>query len=204
MGVHLAFPEVWSELNSFPFGSDRIGLATNLPFPRPQSMSSLGANAVPGTASADHVYLSACSFVFLQFAVEKLRELECWKQELQDEAHTLIDFFCEDKKTMKLDECFQIFRDFCTRFNKAVKVWLAASVSRGCLDFYFPSSRPSPLLTTERHFASPRFQEHLTQVALPGSRLGLLESGSAIPAPRACVASGAASDCLCCFGAQAA
>ncbi|KAL4675131.1 hypothetical protein H8957_008794 [Semnopithecus entellus] len=58
---------------------------------------------------------------FLQFAVEKLRELECWKQELQDEAHTLIDFFCEDKKTMKLDECFQIFRDFCTRFNKAVK-----------------------------------------------------------------------------------
>ncbi|XP_032102281.1 FH2 domain-containing protein 1 [Sapajus apella] len=58
---------------------------------------------------------------FLQFAVEKLRELECWKQELQDEAHTLIDFFCEDKKTMKLDECFQIFRDFCTKFNKAVK-----------------------------------------------------------------------------------
>ncbi|XP_030672104.1 FH2 domain-containing protein 1 isoform X2 [Nomascus leucogenys] len=58
---------------------------------------------------------------FLQFAIEKLRELECWKQELQDEAYTLIDFFCEDKKTMKLDECFQIFRDFCTKFNKAVK-----------------------------------------------------------------------------------
>ncbi|NXT88175.1 FHDC1 protein, partial [Anhinga rufa] len=29
--------------------------------------------------------------------------------------------FCEDKETMKLDECFQIFRDFCIRFNKAVK-----------------------------------------------------------------------------------
>ncbi|ELK17494.1 FH2 domain-containing protein 1 [Pteropus alecto] len=58
---------------------------------------------------------------FLQFAVEKLTELEHWKQELQEEAHTLIDFFCEDKETMKLDECLQIFRDFCIKFNKAVK-----------------------------------------------------------------------------------
>lgn len=58
---------------------------------------------------------------FLQFAVEKLTELECWKQELQEEAHALIDFFCEDKETMKLDECLQIFRDFCTKFSKAVK-----------------------------------------------------------------------------------
>lgn len=58
---------------------------------------------------------------FLQFAVEKLTELEHWKRELQDEAHTLIDFFCEDKETMKLDECLQIFRDFCTKFSKAVK-----------------------------------------------------------------------------------
>ncbi|KAL6082436.1 hypothetical protein STEG23_027547, partial [Scotinomys teguina] len=58
---------------------------------------------------------------FLQFAVEKLSELELWKRELQGEAHTLIDFFCEDRETMRLDECFQIFRDFCTRFNKAVK-----------------------------------------------------------------------------------
>ncbi|XP_062054868.1 LOW QUALITY PROTEIN: FH2 domain-containing protein 1-like [Lepus europaeus] len=58
---------------------------------------------------------------FLQFAVEKLTELEHWKQELQDKAHTLIDFFCEDKETMKLDECLQIFRDFCVKFNKAVQ-----------------------------------------------------------------------------------
>ncbi|XP_075400912.1 FH2 domain-containing protein 1 [Tenrec ecaudatus] len=58
---------------------------------------------------------------FLQFAVDKLTELEHWRHELQGEAHTLIDFFCEDKGTMKLDECLQIFRDFCTKFNKAVK-----------------------------------------------------------------------------------
>ncbi|KAG8507336.1 FH2 domain-containing protein 1 [Galemys pyrenaicus] len=58
---------------------------------------------------------------FLQFATEKLMDLEHWRHELQDEAHALIDFFCEDKETMKLDECLQIFRDFCVKFNKAVK-----------------------------------------------------------------------------------
>ncbi|XP_021251558.1 FH2 domain-containing protein 1 isoform X2 [Numida meleagris] len=58
---------------------------------------------------------------FLQFAVRHLKELEHQKGELQKEGNALIDFFCEDKETMKLDECFQIFRDFCLRFNKAVK-----------------------------------------------------------------------------------
>ncbi|XP_062991320.1 FH2 domain-containing protein 1 [Elgaria multicarinata webbii] len=58
---------------------------------------------------------------FLQFAVKELKELEHWKRDLLKEAHALIDFLCEDKETMKLEECFQIFRDFCLRFNKAVK-----------------------------------------------------------------------------------
>ncbi|XP_017661527.1 PREDICTED: FH2 domain-containing protein 1 [Lepidothrix coronata] len=58
---------------------------------------------------------------FLQFAVRHLKELEHQKRELQKEGNALIDFFCEDKETMKLDECFQIFRDFCIRFNTAVK-----------------------------------------------------------------------------------
>ncbi|NXD43775.1 FHDC1 protein, partial [Copsychus sechellarum] len=58
---------------------------------------------------------------FLQFAVRYLKELEHQKGELQKEGSALIDFFCEDKETMKLDECFQIFRDFCIRFNTAVK-----------------------------------------------------------------------------------
>ncbi|NXS09769.1 FHDC1 protein, partial [Neodrepanis coruscans] len=57
----------------------------------------------------------------LQFAVRHLKELEHQKRELQKEGNALIDFFCEDKETMKLDECFQIFRDFCIRFNTAVK-----------------------------------------------------------------------------------
>ncbi|NWQ76122.1 FHDC1 protein, partial [Columbina picui] len=58
---------------------------------------------------------------FLQFAIRHLKELEHQKRELQKEGNALIDFFCEDRETMKLDECFQIFRDFCIRFDKAVK-----------------------------------------------------------------------------------
>ncbi|XP_053559724.1 FH2 domain-containing protein 1 [Bombina bombina] len=58
---------------------------------------------------------------FLQVAVKELKELERQRSDLEKEGHMLIDFFCEDKETMKLDECFQIFRDFCDKFNKAVK-----------------------------------------------------------------------------------
>ncbi|XP_053114604.1 FH2 domain-containing protein 1 [Hemicordylus capensis] len=58
---------------------------------------------------------------FLQFAIKELKELEHFKRDLLKETHTLMDFLCEDKETMKLEECFQIFRDFCLRFNKAVK-----------------------------------------------------------------------------------
>ncbi|KAH0616040.1 hypothetical protein JD844_026825 [Phrynosoma platyrhinos] len=58
---------------------------------------------------------------FLQFAGKELKELEHWKRDLLKEAHALMDFLCEDKETMKLEECFQIFRDFCLRFSKAVK-----------------------------------------------------------------------------------
>lgn len=85
-----------------------------------------------------------CLSVCPQFAVEKLSELEHWKRELQDEAHTLIDFFCEDKETMKLDECLQIFRDFCTKFSKAVKVRQMASLYfLSGSDFFFSPSRAS-------------------------------------------------------------
>lgn len=42
--------------------------------------------------------------------------------DLRREGNVLIDFFCEDKDTFKLDECFRIFQDFCQKFQKAVKV----------------------------------------------------------------------------------
>uniref|UniRef100_A0ACB8E852 Uncharacterized protein n=1 Tax=Sphaerodactylus townsendi TaxID=933632 RepID=A0ACB8E852_9SAUR len=58
---------------------------------------------------------------FFQFAVKEIKELEQWKRDLLKEANALMDFLCEDKETVKLEDCFQIFRDFCLRFNKAVK-----------------------------------------------------------------------------------
>ncbi|PIO24439.1 hypothetical protein AB205_0212780, partial [Aquarana catesbeiana] len=67
------------------------------------------------------VCLGGINIIILQVAVKELKELDTERVELQKEGHTLIDFFCEDKETMKLDECFQIFRDFCDKFNKAVK-----------------------------------------------------------------------------------
>ncbi|KAG2466307.1 FHDC1 protein, partial [Polypterus senegalus] len=59
--------------------------------------------------------------VFIQSAAKTLEELERQMKTMQMEGAVLIDFFCEDKDTMKLDECFRIFQDFCLRFNKAVK-----------------------------------------------------------------------------------
>ncbi|XP_078404347.1 uncharacterized protein fhdc1 [Cetorhinus maximus] len=58
---------------------------------------------------------------FTQQALREVDKLEKERTELQREVNALIDFFCEDKETMKLEECFKIFRDFCDRFKKAVK-----------------------------------------------------------------------------------
>ncbi|MBN3288517.1 FHDC1 protein, partial [Polyodon spathula] len=58
---------------------------------------------------------------FIQSAVRALDEKEKQRVEMRMEGNVLIDFFCEDKETMKLDECFRIFQDFCHKFNKAVK-----------------------------------------------------------------------------------
>lgn len=51
-----------------------------------------------------------------------LQDLKRRRLDLRKEGSTLIDFFCEDKDTFKLDECFRIFQDFCIKFKKAVKV----------------------------------------------------------------------------------
>lgn len=57
-----------------------------------------------------------------QSSTQTLQELKRRRLELRKEGNALIDFFCEDKDTFKLDECFRIFQDFCIKFNKAVKV----------------------------------------------------------------------------------
>ncbi|MEQ2281012.1 FH2 domain-containing protein 1, partial [Ameca splendens] len=58
---------------------------------------------------------------FLQSSAQTLQDLKRRRLDLRKEGNTLIDFFCEDKDTFKLDECFRIFQDFCIKFNKAVK-----------------------------------------------------------------------------------
>ncbi|KAM4750571.1 FH2 domain-containing protein 1 [Anableps anableps] len=58
---------------------------------------------------------------FLQSSGQTLQDLKRRRLDLRKEGNTLIDFFCEDKDTFKLDECFRIFQDFCIKFNKAVK-----------------------------------------------------------------------------------
>ncbi|XP_068607342.1 FH2 domain-containing protein 1 [Brachionichthys hirsutus] len=58
---------------------------------------------------------------FLQGSARTLQDLKTRRVDLRREGHALIDFFCEDKDTFKLDECFRIFQDFNNKFMKAVK-----------------------------------------------------------------------------------
>ncbi|CAN9510567.1 unnamed protein product [Ophioblennius macclurei] len=58
---------------------------------------------------------------FLQTSARTLQDLKRRRLDLRKEGNALIDFFCEDKDTFKLDECFRIFQDFCIKFKKAVK-----------------------------------------------------------------------------------
>uniref|UniRef100_A0A3P8XE21 FH2 domain-containing protein n=2 Tax=Esox lucius TaxID=8010 RepID=A0A3P8XE21_ESOLU len=58
---------------------------------------------------------------FLQSSTKTLQDLKRRRLDLRKEGNALIDFFCEDKETFKLDECFRIFQDFCLKFKKAVK-----------------------------------------------------------------------------------
>ncbi len=57
-----------------------------------------------------------------QSAAGALEDLRIRTDEVQREGDALIDFFCEDRDVFKLDECFQIFQNFCSKFKKAVQV----------------------------------------------------------------------------------
>ncbi|XP_070971282.1 FH2 domain-containing protein 1-like [Oncorhynchus clarkii lewisi] len=58
---------------------------------------------------------------FLQCSTRTLLDLKRCRLDLRKEGKSLIDFFCEDKDTFMLDECFRILQDFCLKFKKAVK-----------------------------------------------------------------------------------
>ncbi|XP_026767770.3 FH2 domain-containing protein 1 isoform X1 [Pangasianodon hypophthalmus] len=58
---------------------------------------------------------------FLQCAAVSLKEVSVCHSLLKTEGDEMIDFFCEDRETFKLDECFYIFYHFCSKFTKAVQ-----------------------------------------------------------------------------------
>ncbi|KAK7909972.1 hypothetical protein WMY93_014656 [Mugilogobius chulae] len=58
---------------------------------------------------------------FLQSSTSALCALRGSRQQLKTESEELLDFFCEDKDSFKLDDCFTIFTSFCQKFTAAVK-----------------------------------------------------------------------------------
>ncbi|XP_053499201.1 uncharacterized protein LOC128619221 isoform X2 [Ictalurus furcatus] len=58
---------------------------------------------------------------FLQCAAVSLKEVSVCRSLLKTEGDEMIDFFCEDRETFKLDECFYIFYHFCSKFSNAVQ-----------------------------------------------------------------------------------
>ncbi|WAQ98975.1 FHDC1-like protein [Mya arenaria] len=55
---------------------------------------------------------------FLAGARKDMSELKEDLKDMESLRLELSDFFCEDERTFKLEECFRIFQTFCDRFNK--------------------------------------------------------------------------------------
>ncbi|XP_067238670.1 protein diaphanous homolog 1 [Chanodichthys erythropterus] len=58
---------------------------------------------------------------FLEVAEVRLNEAQDELESLQKTSKALVEFFCEDDKTFKLEEAFLIFHGFCHRFQRAVQ-----------------------------------------------------------------------------------
>ncbi|XP_053716992.1 FH2 domain-containing protein 1-like [Synchiropus splendidus] len=58
---------------------------------------------------------------FFQSSTLSLCSLRDAREQLYKEGNELMDFFCEDRETFRLDDCFGIFHRFCCRFTDAVK-----------------------------------------------------------------------------------
>lgn len=61
--------------------------------------------------------------VCLQVAEERLKEAEDEVEGMRMSSQALVEFFCEDDSTFKLEEACRVFHLFCHRFQKAVQVW---------------------------------------------------------------------------------
>ncbi|XP_055015646.1 inverted formin-2 isoform X2 [Boleophthalmus pectinirostris] len=58
---------------------------------------------------------------FLEMAEERLREVEDEVEGMRMSSQALVDFFCEDDSTFKLEEACRVFHMFCLRFQRAVQ-----------------------------------------------------------------------------------
>ncbi|XP_063793221.1 uncharacterized protein LOC134948882 [Pseudophryne corroboree] len=58
---------------------------------------------------------------FLEYANEKLKEVKKEIDALQSSRQHLLEFFCEDEDTFRLEECCKIFSCFCQKFQLAIK-----------------------------------------------------------------------------------
>lgn len=61
-------------------------------------------------------------FMYLQVAEERLKEAEDEVEGMKMSSQALVEFFCEDDSTFKLEEACRVFHLFCHRFQRAVQV----------------------------------------------------------------------------------
>uniref|UniRef100_A0A3Q3W8J2 FH2 domain-containing protein n=1 Tax=Mola mola TaxID=94237 RepID=A0A3Q3W8J2_MOLML len=108
----LKFPERLQNVQSAAISVETIELEFSSLYVRIKSLEE--------KVQGDHELLQQLE-PFLQSSAQMLQDLKRRRLDLRKEGSTLIDFFCEDKDTFKLDECFRIFQDFCIKFKKAVK-----------------------------------------------------------------------------------
>lgn len=55
-------------------------------------------------------------------AEERLKEADDEIEGMRMSSQALVEFFCEDDSTFKLEETCKVFHLFCHRFQRAVKV----------------------------------------------------------------------------------
>lgn len=58
---------------------------------------------------------------FLEMAEERLKEVEDEMEGMRMSSQALVDFFCEDDNSFKLEEACKVFHMFCLRFQRAVQ-----------------------------------------------------------------------------------
>lgn len=61
-------------------------------------------------------------FSFMQNAIVRLKEAEEEVESMRKTSQALVEFFCEDESSFKLEEAYRIFHCFCNRFQIAVRV----------------------------------------------------------------------------------